>query len=106
KFFRFFFGSGPRPAAGPFRKTAAKVRTFSVIFQILPKVFSNFFFGGLPESPQHGLIGVTAGKTIRKCLITSVSAVQASPLPSRKRVQKYTLYTEWQNIARDFLPIF
>ena len=33
----------PGPPPAPFRKTAAKVRTFLIIFQILPKVFSNFF---------------------------------------------------------------
>ena len=121
-------------------KAAAKVRTFSVIFQIFSKVFSIFlrkwsparrrplsengckgkdffcylpnftesffdFFRRVSQRPATRAGRVTAGKTIRKCLITSVSAVQASPLPSRKRVQKYTLYTEWQNIYPSFFEL-
>ena len=95
-----------------FPKAGAKVRSLFQTAKRSAKFFSKFFFRRLPGEGPSAWASLAKGGTVaanrpeRTAPNVSATFCQASPLPFRKRVQKYGLFPYSQNLRKLFFELF
>ena len=109
-FFEVFFSE--RSSGVSFPKAGAKVRSLFQTAKRSAKFFSRFFFRRLPGEGPSAWASLAKGGTVaanrpeRTAPNVSATFCQASPLPFRKRVQKYGLFPFTQNTSKVFSGLF
>ena len=95
-----------------FSKAGAKVRSLFQTAKRFAKFFSKFLFRRLPGEGPSAWASLAKGGTVaanrpeRPAPNVSATFCQASPLPFRKRVQKYGLFPYSQNTSKVFSELF
>ena len=108
-FFEVFFGAELRSVLP---KSGCKGKEFVSNRQTFREVFFRSFFRRLPGEGPSAWASLAKGGTVaanrpeRTAPNVSATFCQASPLPFRKRVQKYGLFPYSQNLRKLFFELF
>lgn len=107
----FFEVFSERSSGVSFPKAGAKVRSYFQTAKRFAKFFRSFF-RRLPGEGPSAWASLAKGGTVaanrpeRTAPNVSATFCQASPLPFRKRVQKYGLFPYSQNLRKLFFELF